>query len=73
MTTVEMGKHAAPPPASAPKGEPVLSVRNLAKHFPIRSKGLIRRKVGDVHAVCDVSFDIFDRETVCIFGESGCG
>ena len=73
MTTVEMGKHAAPPPASAPKGEPVLSVRNLAKHFPIRSKGLIRRKVGDVHAVCDVSFDIYDRETVCIVGESGCG
>ena len=41
-------------------GEPVLSVRNLSKHFPIRSKGLVRRKVGDVHAVCDVSFDIYD-------------
>jgi oligopeptide transport system ATP-binding protein len=55
------------------RGEPVLSVRNLVKHFPIRSKGLIRRKVGDVHAVCDVSFDIYDRETLCIVGESGCG
>jgi oligopeptide/dipeptide ABC transporter ATP-binding protein len=54
-------------------GEPVLSVRNLAKHFPIRSKGLVRRKVGDVHAVCDVSFDIFPQETLCIVGESGCG
>jgi oligopeptide/dipeptide ABC transporter ATP-binding protein len=72
MTTVELGKQ-SPPPAPRPKGEPVLSVRNLAKHFPIRSKGLIRRKVGDVHAVCDVSFDIYDRETVCIVGESGCG
>jgi oligopeptide/dipeptide ABC transporter ATP-binding protein len=72
MTTVELGKP-SPPAAPQPKGEPVLSVRNLAKHFPIRSKGLIRRKVGDVHAVCDVSFDIYDRETVCIVGESGCG
>jgi oligopeptide/dipeptide ABC transporter ATP-binding protein len=62
----------ADPPA-APKGEPVLSVRHLGKHFPIRSKGLIRRKVGDVHAVCDVSFDIYDHETLCIVGESGCG
>ena len=58
---------------SAQRGEPVLSVRNLVKHFPIRSKGLIRRKVGDVHAVCDVSFDIYDHETLCIVGESGCG
>src|SRR4051812_19721896 len=62
-----------PPPGAPNRGEPVLSVRNLAKHFPIRSKGLVRRKVGDVHAVCDVSFDIHDRETVCIVGESGCG
>ncbi len=53
--------------------EPVLSVHNLAKHFPIRSKGLIRRKIGDVHAVCDVSFDIYENETLCIVGESGCG
>ncbi|MBE7187279.1 MAG: ATP-binding cassette domain-containing protein [Jatrophihabitans endophyticus] len=56
-----------------PAGEPVLSVRNLAKHFPIRSKGLVRRKVGDVHAVCDVSFDIYEHETLCVVGESGCG
>jgi oligopeptide/dipeptide ABC transporter ATP-binding protein len=59
--------------APKPKGDLVLSVRGLAKHFPIRSKGLVRRKVGDVHAVCDVSFDIHERETVCIVGESGCG
>ena len=41
----------------------MLSVRGLSKHFPIRSKGLVRRKIGDVHAVCDVSFDIYERET----------
>ena len=59
--------------APTPKGEPVLSVKGLSKHFPIRSKGLLRRRIGDVHAVCDVSFDIYERETVCIVGESGCG
>jgi oligopeptide/dipeptide ABC transporter ATP-binding protein len=58
---------------SRPTGEPVLSVRNLVKHFPIRSRGLVRRKIGDVHAVCDVSFDIYAHETLCIVGESGCG
>jgi len=63
----------APPPPSAAKGEPVLSVRGLSKHFPVRSAGLIRRRIGDVHAVCDVSFDIYDRETLAVVGESGCG
>src|SRR3954447_16695000 len=67
-----MDKPASSPSASN-RGEPVLSVRKLAKHFPIRSRGLIRRKIGEVHAVCDVDFDIYDRETVCIVGESGCG
>jgi oligopeptide transport system ATP-binding protein len=71
MTTTDAGVALEKP--TAPRGEPVLSVRNLAKHFPIRSKGLVRRKVGDVHAVCDVSFDIFDHETLCVVGESGCG
>jgi len=55
------------------RGEPMLSIRGLIKHFPVRSKGLVRRKVGDVHAVCDVSFDVYPHETVCIVGESGCG
>jgi oligopeptide/dipeptide ABC transporter ATP-binding protein len=72
MTGVELGKEQATAPPTA-KGDPVLSVRNLAKHFAIRSRGLVRRKVGDVHAVCDVSFDVYDRETLAIVGESGCG
>ncbi|GIH12005.1 ABC transporter ATP-binding protein [Rugosimonospora africana] len=52
---------------------PVLSVRNLVKHFPVRSKGVIRRRVGEVHAVCDVSFDLMPHETLGLVGESGCG
>ncbi len=57
-------------PATAP---PVLSVRNLVKHFPVRSRGLLRRQVGEVHAVCGVSFDLAERETLGLVGESGCG
>jgi oligopeptide/dipeptide ABC transporter ATP-binding protein len=53
--------------------KPVLSVRNLVKHFPVRSRGLIRRRVGDVHAVCDISFDLTTHETLGLVGESGCG
>jgi oligopeptide transport system ATP-binding protein len=57
-------------PAAAP---PVLSVRNLVKHFPVRSHGLLRRQVGEVHAVCGVSFELAERETLGLVGESGCG
>ncbi|MGH3972282.1 MAG: ABC transporter ATP-binding protein [Pseudonocardiaceae bacterium] len=53
--------------------QPVLSVRNLVKHFPVRGHGLTRRRVGDVHAVCDVSFDLYPHETLGLVGESGCG
>src|SRR5919112_834262 len=54
-------------------GEPVLSVRNLVKHFPVRSSGVVRRQIGVVHAVCGVSFDLYPNETIGLVGESGCG
>jgi oligopeptide/dipeptide ABC transporter ATP-binding protein len=59
--------------APATGQEPVVSIRNLVKHFPVRSRGLIRRQIGDVHAVCDISFDINRNETLSLVGESGCG
>ncbi|GIM89672.1 ABC transporter ATP-binding protein [Paractinoplanes toevensis] len=52
---------------------PIVSVRGLVKHFPVRSRGILRRQVGDVHAVCDINFDIFSHETLGLVGESGCG
>ncbi|GAA5127003.1 ABC transporter ATP-binding protein [Haloechinothrix salitolerans] len=69
MTTSE----AAAVSAATTTGEPVLSARNLVKHFPVRGGGLLRRRVGEIHAVCDVSFDIYEHETLGLVGESGCG
>ncbi len=47
-------------------------VENLVKEFPIKG-GLVRHKVGAVHAVSDVSFSIYEGETFGLVGESGCG
>jgi oligopeptide/dipeptide ABC transporter ATP-binding protein len=50
----------------------LLSVRGLAKRFPIY-KGLLKRHVGDVHALNGVDFDIAPGETLGLVGESGSG
>ena len=51
---------------------PVLEVKDLKKHFPVR-KGLLRRTVGQVYAVDGISFSIGEGETLGLVGESGCG
>ena len=51
---------------------PLLSVRDLVKHFPI-SRGVFRRRVGAVRAVDGISLDVMPGETLALVGESGCG
>lgn len=50
----------------------LLKVDNLVKYFPIK-KGVFRRTVGWVKAVDDVSFEVYEGETLGLVGESGCG
>jgi len=52
--------------------EPLLTVKNLKKYFPIRG-GLLSREVARVHAVDDISFTMQPGETLGLVGESGCG
>jgi oligopeptide transport system ATP-binding protein len=52
---------------------PLLEVRHLVKHFPIKTGVLIDREVGRVRAVDDVSLTVNEGETVGLVGESGCG
>jgi len=58
--------------SSVSASRPLMEVRNLKKHFPI-TRGLLRRVVGQVKAVDDVSFTIHEGETLGLVGESGCG
>jgi peptide/nickel transport system ATP-binding protein len=53
-------------------GTPLLEVRGLRKFYPIQ-KGFLRRVVGHVRAVDDVTFHLDEGETLSLVGESGCG
>lgn len=52
--------------------KPLLDVRNLKTHFPVR-RGILQRVVDHVRAVDGVSFSINPGETLGLVGESGCG
>jgi peptide/nickel transport system ATP-binding protein len=50
----------------------VVEIENLKMYFPI-TRGLLRRRIGEVKAVDDISFTIRKNETLGLVGESGCG
>ena len=51
----------------------LLRVEGLKKYFSVKSKGLIKKEIGKLYAVDDVSFTLNEGETLGIVGESGCG
>jgi oligopeptide transport system ATP-binding protein len=59
--------------SSVAKGDPILEVEHLVKHFPIKSGLLFDREVASVKAVDDVSLTLHEGETLGLVGESGCG
>ena len=59
-------------PDHLPATAPLLRVEHLVKEFPIRA-GIFRREIGQVKAVSDVSFELYQNETLGVVGESGCG
>jgi len=72
VTTMPLS--AAPPEGLAGNGEaPYLDVRHLVKEFPVTKGAVLRRRVGSVHAVSDITFSVMPGETFGLVGESGCG
>ena len=65
--------HRSTGPAVREHRPEMLRVADLVKQYPVTTGAVIRRRVGTVHAVDGISFDIREGETLGLVGESGCG
>jgi oligopeptide/dipeptide ABC transporter ATP-binding protein len=72
MRGMSVAPASAGEPVPGALAAPLLSVRGLRKHFPVRT-GLFGRANGTVRAVDGVSLDVARGETLGVVGESGCG
>ncbi|MET8454073.1 ABC transporter ATP-binding protein [Streptomyces sp. NPDC005209] len=61
------------PSGRAEAGEVVLRVEDLVKTFPVTKGALLKRRVGTLHAVNRVGFELRAGETLGLVGESGSG
>jgi peptide/nickel transport system ATP-binding protein len=68
----EQTPRAADTTAVADDVRPLLEVKDLAVHFPVR-RGLLGRVVDHIRAVDGVSFKVYQGQTLGLVGESGCG
>ncbi len=66
-------EYAEPAAAAETRDAPMLVLTNLVKEFPVRSGAILQRKIGVVHAVSGVSFEVPSGTTFGLVGESGCG
>ena len=62
-----------PPTPPVPRGEVLVSMVDVVKHFPVQSTSLRRKSREVVHAVDGVSLEIRQGETLGLVGETGCG
>ncbi|MFB7512360.1 dipeptide ABC transporter ATP-binding protein [Streptomyces sp. NPDC056144] len=69
----ETGTAEAAVPVPRSPGEVVLRVSGLGKTFPVTKGAFLKRRVGTLHAVSDVGFELRAGETLGLVGESGSG
>ena len=51
----------------------ILEIKNLHKDYPVLQGLILPKEVGRVQAVNQISFQLYQGETLGIIGESGCG
>ncbi|WP_440065126.1 ABC transporter ATP-binding protein [Streptosporangium sp. OZ121] len=56
-----------------PRGEALLELSGLKKHFPVMGGVIFKHQVGKVHAVDGIDLTVHAGETLGLVGESGCG